>query len=405
VVDGINGDGEFTLESSIIRVYDNNFPNETNRFIEITPRPDRSSYKFPRADDLDDPATRWDGRWSGQGIYAIPIDVFNREHTMPGAEELLELTYLLVVGGADAHCTDGQGGEWGWRADGSVADNLPGARSITPVGGPNSSTRNVMLVVPSTNPPPDLAINVRSNHYTFHAANGGRLFQLERRDGVSGDTDHMNMAYEDGRLAEMRYTPQQGAGDIRARVGLRPVGHQSVVFELSGLEVPAGGTAALRALPAEPGVELRNESSVAVRPVLAAQWSDGPSGQHGTNQFSLLELPPGAAQRLVIADWPVVQQLRVETDLDRDGTPDVVSTQWADAVAALAVDIEPGGLEVTLSWPLAAENRQLEAAPTLDVPGNLWSPVMPPYHTNASRISVTLPLAESSRFFRLRNLE
>jgi hypothetical protein len=404
VLEGVNGDDEPDPGSFKILVYDNNHPEDTDRFIEITPRADRSSYRFPRADDIIDPDTRWEGRWSGQGIYAIPISVFERfscSHSMPGAGQLLEFIGQFILGGADGYYTDGQGGEWGWRPDGTLVDNLPGARSFTPVGGPNSSTRSVMLFTPLTNPPPAVQINVRSNYYLFHAAYGGRMLQIERRDGVPGDTDQVRVLLETGRVASVRFTPQRQASDFNVRAMLTPAARQRVVFELGGMTLPENSGAEFRVLNETRGLELQNDTGGALQPFITVRWSDGASQSSGSRQFGPLEVPPGAVQQIFIQNWPVTTELRSEIDLDRDGAPEQVQILTANAPSLPAVRATVEGNVLVLTWPRTSFPVYLESATTL-VPPVPWAPLAVQLEVIGETMRVALPVTESELFFRLR---
>jgi hypothetical protein len=400
VLNGVNGDDELDPESWKILVYDNNHPEDTNRFIEITP----GSYRFPRADNITDPDTRWDGHWEGQGIYAIPISVFHRfscSHSMPGAGQALEFIDQVVFGGADGYYTDGAGGEWGWRADGTWVDHLPGARSFTPVGGRNTSTRSVMLFVPVTNPPPAVQINVRSNHYTFHAAHAGRSLQIERRDGVPGDTDHVTVLLETGRVASVRYTPQHQASDFNVRAMLTPGARQRVVFELAGVTIPANAGGEFRILNEARGLEFRNDTGSPVQPLIAARWSDGASGRYGTSQFGPFDVPAGAVQQVFVQDWPVASQLRSEIDLDRDGTVDQVQIVSANPPPLLSLQATLATNQIIVSWPRTTLDVYLEVTPSLTSPVP-WTAVDDVPEVIGATMRVTLPASDQRTFFRLR---
>ncbi len=68
--------------------------------------------------------------------------------------------------------------------------------------------------------------------------------------------------------------------------------------------------------------------------------------------------------------------------------------------------IEPSSRNVRVVWPLAASDFVLEQTSALASPPatTVWSTVAPPYQTNASHISITVPVSTESMFFRLRKL-
>lgn len=59
----------------------------------------------------------------------------------------------------------------------------------------------------------------------------------------------------------------------------------------------------------------------------------------------------------------------------------------------------------SISWPRSAENYLLDVATALDPSpaATPWTEVPPPYETNDTHISITVPKSTGSRFFRLRN--
>jgi hypothetical protein len=182
-----------------------------------------------------------------------------------------------------------------------------------------------MLALPVTNEPPAVRVNVRGQRYVFHGAQGGRVLQLERRDGVAGDRDAIQVGYQDRRLTSFRYQPQRLARAFMARVGLALAKRERAVFEWSGIDLPADQAVEFRALAEGRGVEFRNDSKAALRPVVTLNWMDGASSNLGTNRFESVEVPPGAIQRLVMDQWPSAARLRSELDLNADGTAEQVS--------------------------------------------------------------------------------
>jgi len=319
VIDGMNGDGDPEEGKSKIMVYDSNYPEDTDRFIEIDVGSQRSTYRFPRSDDITTESERWDGHWSGKGIYAVPIDIFRGRRSLPGLEEALEFVRLFVFGDADGLYTDADGGEWGWRQDGTVVDRLAGARSITPIGGPKGGTRHVMLFMPAATPMPHIQINCRGAGYSFQAAGGGRSLEIARRDSVAGDRDDAAVSVDGGRLSSLRYRTQRGATEVMARVLVTPDVRQRVLYDISGLRADPGRSLVFTAQPDGRGIEVLNDSGVGIRPSIVVDWIDEKSKTYGTHRFESGEVPNGAVQRLTIGDWPHVTQLRSEIDVNRDG--------------------------------------------------------------------------------------
>lgn len=79
---------------------------------------------------------------------------------------------------------------------------------------------------------------------------------------------------------------------------------------------------------------------------------------------------------------------------------------WAIKLGAPArLSMVHGNGLARISWPRTAASYLLEGAPAL-APGPAatpWSKVPPPYETNDTHISVSVPMSDESRFFRLRS--
>ena len=325
VTDDQDRDGNEAEDMSRIWIYDNNFPQAQQplvpRSIEITYQPGLTPrYYLPRKDDPADS----DDSWTGHAIYSIPISVFTGSHTAPGLLTLAEVLHVLVFGDADSNVTSPDG-EWGWRQDGTLVDNLPGARSITPIGGPNTSTRAVSLFLPMANQLPQSHSNVRGPHYCFHAANSGRMFQLEQFNGVNGDRDGFQTGYDNQMLDRVSFTPQSRADNFRMRIGMVTGDQRGPSLKWRDLNVNGGQTVGFKALPGQKGIEFTNDTQSRSTPCITVTTLDGASAMYAKNVFGPFEVPAGALQRVTVADWPTSQHLRSEIDLDRDGVFDIVS--------------------------------------------------------------------------------
>jgi len=331
VTDHQDRDGNYEEHKSRIWIYDNNFPQQEplrRRSIEINYQPGLTPrYYLPRENN---PASDEDS-WTGHAIYSIPISVFTGSHTAPGLLTLAQVLHVLVFGDADSNVTSPDG-EWGWRQDGTLVDNLPGARSITPTGGPNTSTRAVSLFLPMANPAPTVNSNVRGPHYFFHAANSGRMFQLEQFNGVQGNRDGFQTGYDNKMLDHISFTPQTRADNFRMRIGMITGNKERAVVELSGLNINGGQTVRFKALPGQKGIEFTNDTLSAVNPMYTVTTLDGASAIYAKNVFGPLEVPAGALQRVTVADWPAGRRLRSEIDLDRDGVFETVSVSLPTAI-------------------------------------------------------------------------
>jgi hypothetical protein len=401
---GVDRFGNADEDKSLIWIYDNNWPQTQaafqRRFIEIQHSELRQTYYLPRKADANDE----EDHWMGDGIASIPLSVFRRPRTAPGLLTVGDLLLTIIAGGADGLHSSADG-EWGWREDGTAVDNLRGARAFVPVGGPNSSTRNVLLFTPATNPPPSVQINVRGSHYYVHAAQAGRMFQLEQWAGVAGDRDYVSFGSESNLPSVLHYTPQRRADNFRMRVGLMPSAEQRLVFEWSGLSVSGGEAVGFRALPSQLGAEFINDGSRLLQPTYTVTWADVPVARHGTRVFGPFEVPPGAVQRIVVQDWPAASQLRHEIDLNRDGTPDRVEIVGGSLVPPLELSlnaqVDSATGQLVLSWPMVAKPVELQTTTSLNPPA-VWKDVTMDPEVVGQTVRATLPPSGSQQFFRLR---
>ncbi len=297
---------------SRIWVYDNNDPGDTNRYIDIDLVNNR--YNFPLSGD----------DWSGRGIFALPLSLFTESRSAPGIEEALLFIIVLVFGDADGHYTTADGGEWGWREDGSFVDALPGALSLSPLGPRDTPTRNVPLAIPVNHPWPMTQINNRGGDYRFHVAQGGTMVQVEVKNGKAGSTDQAEIGVHDGRLAVLNYAPQEEGTEFVPKVGMVLDTRKRAVFQWVGLEAKAGGSFGFTALHDRSGVEFRNDSGVSTGHRLVVDVVDGEEEVAQTLVFGPLTAHPGAAQCTCIETAGGDLRLHVENDFDRDGRTDEV---------------------------------------------------------------------------------
>ena len=81
-----------------------------------------------------------------------------------------------------------------------------------------------------------------------------------------------------------------------------------------------------------------------------------------------------------------------------------VDTIQTPGAPALSVERVAGGVRVF--WPLPTTGFVLDQTPAMTSPpaGISWSQVPFPYQTNATHISITVPVPSGNRFYRLRKL-
>jgi len=68
------------------------------------------------------------------------------------------------------------------------------------------------------------------------------------------------------------------------------------------------------------------------------------------------------------------------------------------------LEIEPSAFTLRINWPLSASDFVLEETGVLEASPLSWFQLLFPYETNATQMSVTLPMPSGNTFYRLRRL-
>lgn len=292
----------------------NSDPCVTNQFIEINRS--ANTYRYPKSG------------WSGTGIFTTPLGIYNSERHMPGLDDIVAAVAVLLVviaGDADAHYTSDDG-EWGWRADGTFVDDLPGLRAIPPVGSPHNQTRSVPVFLPLSNAVPNINVNVRdTNAYIFHAGVNGTLLQLEMPQGHSGARDQIKLGTASNQLTGFRFTPQNSVSNFVPKIGFQISTGACATFQWLGLAGEAAKTQEFRALKSQRAVEYCNLTGRSTQHYLRVDAVDGWSSNVTCSVFGPFHVPTGAVHCVVLQDWPRAGRLRSELDLDADGVADQVT--------------------------------------------------------------------------------
>jgi hypothetical protein len=265
--------------TSRIWIYDNNAPNDADRYLVV----DRSAnrYDYPL-----------DPRYQGTGLYTIPESVWRGERHAPLLlPEARRILLSVVFGNADGLYTTPDGGSWGWRRDGSFVDALPGAVALPSLGQSDSETRNIPLALPMDLPAPNVAINTHGGEYRFFAAQDGHLLQLVVPDAAAGATDAVALGYEHDRLTSFRFAPQQDTTTIKPTVGMALGDRQRAVFTWGGLAVPGGRSVAFKALNEQRGVEYTNDTGRGTQHYLTLESIDGEAEAVSTRVFGAVHSP------------------------------------------------------------------------------------------------------------------
>jgi len=320
-------EGNYGGDPNITRVwiYDNSSPCAigsaaddwcvTNQFIDI----DHSAneYIFPG------------NNWTGTALFTVPSRLYTGTRTAPGLIDFAQAlgTFLVVVAGdADAHFTAPGGKEWGWRADGTFVNNMPGVRAIPILGSPTNLTRGIPVLLPISNGIPAIDIHMRgSNANVFHVAAGGTMLQLEMPDSTPGLSNRIRLTTISNQLSSFRFTPQQAISSFTPRIGFAISNGASATFQWLGLGASSNRTQEFRALKSRRAVDYRNDSGRPTQHYLRVDAVDARSTNNTCAVFGPFNVPTGAVHSVVLQDWPRVNQVRSELDLNADGTPDQVT--------------------------------------------------------------------------------
>jgi hypothetical protein len=318
----VNGDPNLTR----VWLYDNNNPCTngspadspcvTGQFIEINHS--ANEYTFPSLG------------WDGTALFTIPRRLYTDRRTAPGVIDIAEgaLTFLLiaVAGGADAHLTTPTGGEWGWRADGSFVNHLPGLRAAPILGSPTNSTRSIPLLVPHSNSIPTINIHTRdTNGHIFHAAANGTMLQLESLSGFPAHSNRVTLGMHSNTLSSFRYVPQFAHSNFIPRAGFVVHSNACAAFQWLGLLGEGGRAQEFRALKDRRAVEYCNETTHSNTYQLRIDAVEAAHSNNTCAVFGPFTVPPGAIHGVVMHEWPRVRRVRSELDLNADGTPDQVT--------------------------------------------------------------------------------
>ena len=310
-------------EKTRIWVYDNEAPCAigssasdscvTSQFIDIDHVSNTYSFK---------------GR-EGTGLFTVPGHLYTGKRTAPGLTDIAQLIggiLVVIAGGADAHLTAPGGREWGWRADETFVNNLPGLRAVPIFGSSTNRTRSIPLLLPLTNELPVINVQTRdTNGHIFHVAQGGTMLQLESMQGTPGHSNRFTLGLHSNLLASFRYTPQVTHSNFISRVGMSIHSNASVSFQWAGLAGQGGRAQEFRALKDRRAVEYCNEATHSNRYSLRIDAVDGATRNNACAVFGPFDVPPGAVHCVVLHEWPRVRQVRSELDLNADGTPDQVT--------------------------------------------------------------------------------
>jgi hypothetical protein len=301
-----------------IHVYDNNNPGDTNRWINVNRVTNTFEYRWLPGE------SRF--KYQGKGLLTVPIDLWDRDLTRPTLwrDGVFWLMHF-ILGDADVMHETADGRRWGWDSDGAFVEDYAGGYDIPGFHGDEIDLRdNAFFTAPADAPSRSL-INVRGPDYYFHADQGTTVLQLHVADGAAGDQDRVDTRRDGNRLASMEYFPASARAAMTPTVVMEFNNNEVGSFAWSGLNLLKGESAAFEALPGSKAVQFTNNSPRPARYTLKVDSEDDGAGFYQTRYFGPIDLPAGAAQKLVLHGWPVLDEVRSELDVDKDGVADHVA--------------------------------------------------------------------------------
>lgn len=330
-------------------VYDNNAPGDESRYIEVV----NGDYNYPARSKEPN---------SGNAIMAFPIDIWKNDRHLLGFGELatliggdfVQFLYMIAVGSGDMTVTNAAGGRWGKEDDGSFSDAMLGAVSIPPLGPQDVDAQAMPLLLAMNQPAPNVQINAEGGQYIFHSGAGGHLLQLES-NANTGDKDQIQLGYVQQQLKAFDFTPENDAARFIPRIGLAIDEEESALFHWLGLHVPKGKSVGFDADKNTQSATYRNDTGNPSHYLLALDFGSGAAESSGRMLYGPFNLPDGASQRIVLADWPAVDEVVSEIDLDGDGNPDQTDTVTGRPLTSPLVQSNSTDLAITKSALPASE--------------------------------------------------
>ncbi len=402
---GVADDGVTLVDrpnSTVIHVYDSNAPRDTACFFEVDRVANTFKYMFTRRRLPD--GTIVPVFFTGKGMYTTPLSIWQQPRSMPGVDLLARGLGLVLFGSADGLYTDADGGRWGWETNGVFRDTYLGGKAIAPPTSTNAlanTNRNVMFFPPTNRPPASIRVNPRGPNWRFHASEAGTLAFLEVSGATAGDADAISLHLEDGVMRGFKFAPQRASSSFRPTLGLNLGTNPSVVVSWENVAVQGGKGAEFVARHDKLGAEFRNDTGGASRPSIRVLRSDAEGLK--TNLFGPFNVPLGASQLASIVDPTNANALRVELDLDRDGTADAITfvtpgTKETPPAPQLFAALEKG--EVVISWLPNAGAWTLESNAKIDDANGWKIENAQPVYQNGQSV-VVLPKLAAQLFLRL----
>jgi hypothetical protein len=333
VIDTVIEEGVVQPHRHNIEVWDPNWPNRT-RVIEVTIEPGQPGEYFYDAFG--------GGPWQGNWMFVYEIDpLWEGERHIPSIDTLAaalaqfgvtsigQLLQLVISGDAEAMVSV-PGHSAGWDGSGNF-----------------SETGEATLVIPPFNwlrteePPlghlpanmihrlefgaPEVTVHNRGESYTFHSSHEGTMFQYFVNGAEDGTSDELAYLMEGELVTGVDFEAGGAGRSVNARVALcEDGGSYPAAMTFENLPVPLGTSVGISQLGNSAGVELRNDTGSSLSPLAKVIIPTSIQGGVEPEELDVprTEVPAGASMRMMRAGGTGFEDLFIDIDHDRDGTPE-----------------------------------------------------------------------------------
>ncbi len=275
--------------------------------------------------------------WSGNGLYAIPLDIWRRpRHWMLSLSGITQLAFLPFMfgtaGDARPHITAGTN-EWGWGTDGKFVEKFPGIAVPPLIGGPNTTHSNAFVMLPNLHDGLAIDMNSAGGEYHFATVTSGAVWDLRVRGSHPGDSDRIVPTRGAGGLHGFDFTPMRDTAGFIPTVGFESNGTNRMVLRWAGLELPAGGRLGIETDPVRAESRLANHTHRVLHPRLIVEAANPGTGNH-VFRLPVVEIADGAVVGIRSEGGAESGRYEIAMDADGDGRAETVVPVVAERLAA-----------------------------------------------------------------------
>lgn len=312
---------DFDADTKRIMVYNNNEPLAKSPFIDFNTNDD--TFKFSGYTN------------SGGTLFVYPVSEWNGDATFPAdIPGMIGNVIFGDAGDASAATQDGglptpqnttqalittAQGQYGYLPDGTFVNTLPGVAPIPLFGQSGKGIVFSPVLIPENAPNPQITINANTERFFSLTTADGIVLGLRGDNATPGERNKVTFTSTATSLTGFQLAPQNSTTELLPQIGMNLGEQERLLFRVWGLDVEGGSSAGFSVLPEEHGILYANGSTEESEHFLIVDAVDGAAQQAGTRIFGPVEVAAGADQRITVADWPVAQSLKVETDADGDG--------------------------------------------------------------------------------------